>query len=231
MTLIIDNTDKLKDIMEFNPSLSYYKFVCLIRAKDYKDKEMPLSNKEKQEIMVKQWFVDSQESLDKQLPDMLKMTDMFKCRLYMCLDRKSTMKTLVQMRNQINNYLDPFLGNDKPSCSVKAINKIQASASSVSESSDKEFRKWMFDIDTKDNNLKNYLWNYFMINRYNPILFETKNGYHIVTDRCFNAYKFVDEELPDAAYKDNLQMYWLDKNNKPLVEVKDNSMVLVAMGE
>ena len=137
MTLLIDNTDKLKAIMEFNPSLSYYKFVCLIREKDYKDKEMPLSNKEKQEILVKQWLVDSQESLDKQLPDMLKMTDMFKCRLYMCLDRKSTMKTLVRMRNQINNYLDPFLGNDNPSCSVKAINKVTISASSISESSDK----------------------------------------------------------------------------------------------
>ncbi len=229
--LQIDNTHCLKKVMEFNPQKSYYKFVCLIRTKDYEDGDMPLTNKEKQEILVKQWFVDSQESLDKQLPDMLKMTEMFKCRLYMCLDRKSTMKTLVQMRNQINNYLDPFLGNDNPSCSVKAINKITASASSVSESSDKRFRRWMFDIDTKDNNLKNHLLNCFMINRYNPILFETKNGYHIVTDRCFNAHKFVDEELPDAAYKVHLQMYWLDKNNKPLVEVKDNSMVLVAMGE
>ena len=154
MALIIDNTSKLGKVMEFNPTLSYYKFVCLIRTKDYVDGEMPLSNKEKQEIMVKQWFVDSQESLDKQLPDMLKMTEMFKCRLYMCLDRKSTMKTLVQMRNQVNNYLDPFLGNDNPSCSVKAINKVTASASSVSESSDKGVRRWMFDVDTFNPNVK-----------------------------------------------------------------------------
>ena len=52
MTLLIDNTHQLKKVMEFNPQKSYYKFVCLIRAKDYVDGEMPLSNKEKQEIAI-----------------------------------------------------------------------------------------------------------------------------------------------------------------------------------
>lgn len=228
MTLIIDNTSKLGKVMEFNPSLSYYKFVCLIRTKDYVDVEMPLSNKEKQEIMVKQWFVDSQESLDKQLPDMLKMTEMFKCRLYMCLDRKSTMKTLVQMRNQVNNYLDPFLGNDNPSCSVKAINKVTASASSVSESSDKGVRRWMFDVDTFNPNVKDFVGRYCGQNYLAQ--FKTKNGYHIVAKKEFNVMDF-NKQFADYAFENGLTKHFLDEQNKPVVEVKDNSMVLVAMGE
>lgn len=228
MTLLIDNTDKLKAIMEFNPSLSYYKFVCLIREKDYKDKEMPLSNKEKQEILVKQWLVDSQESLDKQLPDMLKMTDMFKCRLYMCLDRKSTMKTLVQMRNQINNYLDPFLGNDNPSCSVKAINKVIISASSVSESSDKEFRRWLYDCDSLSPSLEEYVRD--DCGQFYLATFKTKNGYHVVAKREFNGTSVISE-LADHAFENGLTKEFLDSQNKPLVELKENAMVLVAMGE
>ena len=226
--MIIDNTHNLKKIMEFNPSKSYYKFVCLIRAKDYEDGIIPLSNKEKGEILVKQWFVDSQESLDNQLPDMLKMTEMFRCRLYMCLDRKSTMKTLIQMRNQVNNYLDPFLGNENPSCSVKAINKITASASSVSESSDKETRRWMFDIDTLHPDVKDFVAKY--CGQYYLATFKTKNGYHVIAKKEFNTSNF-NKELADCAYENGKQMWFLDEQNRPIVEVKDNSMVLVAMGE
>ena len=228
MGLIINNTNQLKKVMEFNPTLSYYKFVCLIRAKDYEDGNVPLSNKEKQEILVRQWFVDSQESLDKQLPDMLKMTEMFKCRLYMCLDRKSTMKTLVQMRNQVNNYLDPFLGNDKPSCSVKAINKVTASASSVSESSDKGVRRWMYDCDSLSPSLEERVRQ--ECGQFYLATFKTKNGYHVVAKREFNGCCVVNG-LADYAYAMGLTHQFLDSQNRPLCELKENSMVLVAMGE
>lgn len=229
---LVDNTDKLKDVMEFKDG-AYYKFVCLVRAKDYKENpnNQVLHCMEKQEILVKDWLVDTPERLAGTLPDMLKFTELFKCRLYMCTDRKSVLKTLKTMRDTVQNHLDPFLGNPNASCSVRAVKKVTSSASNMDESSDKGGRKWLFDVDTKCDSLKNYLWNCFMLNHYNPVLFKTKSGYHVVTDRCFDAHKFVEEELPDDAYKEHLQMHWLDKNNQPLVEVKENAMVLVAMGE
>lgn len=230
--MLVDNTDKLKDVMEFKDG-AYYKFVCLVRAKDYKENpnRQVLHCMEKQEILVKDWLVDTPERLAGTLPDMLKFTEMFKCRLYMCTDRKSVLKTLKTMRDTVQKYLDPFLGNPNASCSVRAVKKIASSASNMDESSDKNGRKWLFDVDTQCDSLKNYLMNCFMLNHYNPVLFKTKSGYHVVTDRCFDAHKFVEEELPDAAYKEHLQMHWLDKNNQPLVELKENAMVLVAMGE
>ena len=155
--MLVDNAAKLKNVMNFKQG-SYYKFVALVRAKDYKNSsEQVLTSMEKQEILVKDWMVDSQEMLDKTLPDMLKYTEMFKCRLYMCTDRKSVVKTLVQMRNTVDKYLDPFLGNPNASCSVRALRKICASASNLSESSDRESRYWMFDVDTKNQNVLKFV--------------------------------------------------------------------------
>ena len=229
--LIVDNRDKLKYVLDFKNG-TYYKFVCLVRSKDFKDnpEEQVLHCMEKQEILVKDWLMDTPERLGGTLPDMLKFTELFKCRLYMVTDRKSVVKTLKTMRDTVQNYLDPFLCNPNAICSVRAVKKIASSASNMDESSDKGGRKWLFDVDTKNGSLKDYLMDYFMVENYNPVLFTTKNGYHIVTDRCFDAHKFVDKTLPEVAFQQGLQMHWLDKNNKPLVEVKENAMVLVAMG-
>lgn len=230
--MLVDNTAKLKNVMNFKQG-SYYKFVALVRAKDYKNSsEQVLTSMEKQEILVKDWMVDSQEMLDKTLPDMLKYTEMFKCRLYMCTDRKSVVKTLVQMRNTVDKYLDPFLGNPNASCSVRALRKICASASNLSESSDRESRFWMFDVDTKNQNVLKFVQENVCGEHYVET-FETKAGYHVLARKKF----FVG--VPDE-YESEFD-YLRDKfpQTSPLVlteyisnvDVKDNAMVLVAMGE
>lgn len=230
---LVDNTSKLKDVMEFKNG-AYYKFVCLVRAKDYKENsdEQVLHCMEKQEILVKDWLVDTPERLAGTLPDMLKFTELFKCRLYMCTDRKSFVKTLVQMRNTVDKYLDPFLGNPNASCSVRALRKICASASNLSESSDRESRYWMFDVDTKNQNVLKFVQENVCGEHYVET-FETKAGYHVLARKKF----FVG--VPDE-YESEFD-YLRDKfpQTSPLVlteyisnvDVKDNAMVLVAMGE
>ena len=208
---LVDNTSKLKDVMEFKNG-AYYKFVCLVRAKDYKENsdEQVLHCMEKQEILVKDWLVDTPERLAGTLPDMLKFTELFKCRLYMCTDRKSVLKTLKTMRDNVQNYLDPFLGNPNASCSVRAVKKVASSASNMDESSDKGGRKWLFDVDTKDKEVLKMVEEYCGSSYEST--FETKSGYHVVAKRNFDAHRWTE------------LMY----NN---VELKDNAMVLVAMGE
>ena len=230
--LLIDNTAKLKNVMDFKQG-SYYKFVALVRAKDYKNgSEQVLTSMEKQEILVKDWMIDSQEMLDKTLPDMLKYTEMFKCRLYMCTDRKSIVKTLVQMRNTVDKYLDPFLGNPNASCSVRAIRKICASASNLSESSDRESRYWMFDVDTKNQNVLKFVQEKVCGEHYVET-FETKAGYHVLARKKFpvnvpdeyeSEFDYLRDKFPKIA-QSTLREYVSN------VDVKDNAMVLVAMGE
>ena len=209
--LIVDNTDKLNSIMEFKEG-TFYKFVCLIRTKDYKDSDEKsiLTCMEKQEILVKDWLIGSQEMLDKTLPDMLTFTNMFKCRLYMCTDRKSIVKTLKTMRDTVQKYLDPFIGNSNADCSVRAVKKICSSATNKDESSDSGGRKWLFDVDTKDKEVLKMVEEYCGSSYEST--FETKNGYHVVAKRNFDAHRWTE------------LMY----NN---VELKDNAMALVAMGE
>lgn len=230
--LLIDNTSKLKNIMKFKQG-SYYKFVALIRAKDYKDSDnQVLTNTRKQEILIRDWMIDSQEKLNKLLPDMLKYTEMFKCRLYMCTDRKNTVKTLVQMRNIIDNYLDPFLGNPNATCSVRSLRKVCSSASNLAELSDRKYRYWLFDVDTKNQYVLKFIQEKICGEHYVET-FETKAGYHILARRKFSV------NVP-AEYESEFD-YLQDKfpQTSPLVlteyiskvDVKENAMVLVAMGE
>lgn len=231
--MLVDNTSKLKKVMVFNPQKSYYKFVALIRAKDYKDgDEKPvLTNTEKQEVFVRQWLVDSEEALDKCLPDMLAVTEMFKCRLYMTTDRKSTVKTMMYARNKLTECLDHFVMSENASVSVRMLNKLIPSASQVSESSDGE-KRWMFDVDTKDENVLNVIKK--LCGEDYLETFETKNGYHVVADKKFDANgrllclknngKLV--RFDDSAFNEFEKKLLRESE----VEVKDNSLVLVAMG-
>lgn len=223
---MINNLNPVCELMEFNPEKSYYKFVCLIRWKDFKDNpnKMVLKAKEKQEILVKQWLIDSAESFDKLLTDMTRLTYLVKGRLYMCVDRKSTLKTLVNMQKQTMNYIEPFIYSNNASCSTRAINKIPASCSSLDESSDHNCRKWLFDIDCKSQSLVDYICEY--CKDYFPLVFKTINGYHVVVDRKFNPRPLLDT-LPDKAFEAGKQMEWLNPDNTCRVEVKENAMTLV----
>lgn len=222
--LRVNNVDQLKKVMEFNPQKSYYKFVALIRAKDYRDgDEKPvLMNTEKQEVFVRQWLVDSEESLEKCLPDMLAVTELFKCRLYMTTDRKSTVKTMMYVRNKMQECVDHFAFNNNASVSVRMLNKVVPSGSQSSETSDRECKKWMFDVDTKDKNVLEVVKQ--LCGEHYLATFETKNGYHVLANKKFDA----NSVLRNTFYV-NSKVFENEANEK-FVEVKDNALVLVAMG-
>lgn len=231
--LLVDNFDKVKNVVQWKPEQTYYKFVALIRAKDYKDGERPvLLDKEKQEYFVRQWLVDSEEYFDRVKEDMKTVVEMFRCRLYMTLDRKSTMKTLIAARDVVNRQLDSYLGVKEPQVSVKMFNKLVPSVTQLAESSDRDGRRWMFDVDTKDVNVLNVVKKLCGTDYLES--FETKNGYHVVADKKFDANGrlfCLKNNGKLAKFNDSL----FNENEKKLlreseVEVKANSLVLVAMG-
>lgn len=220
--LLIDNSDLIKSFMEFDPGHSYWSFMALIRKKDYKESEPVLKIKEKQEVLVKNWTVDSLEALENMLPDMLKVTEMFQCRLYMHLDRKSYLKTFRVLRDKINGLLDMSLGNSNNLYSGKAYNKLLLSSTADKLSSDLKY--WLFDFDSKDSGKVELFEKYFK--EANPIKVPTKNGYHFIMKRTFDAYKELKWLL--NIYDDKKI---LTDQNGPIVNVKENAMVLVAMAD
>lgn len=230
--LLVDNFDKVKNVVQWKPEQTYYKFVALIRAKDYKDGEKPvLLDKEKQECFVRQWLVDNEEYFERVKEDMKTVVEMFKCRLYMTLDRKSTMKTLLAVRDVINRQLDSYLGVKEPQVSVKMFNKLVPSVTQLAESSDKEGRRWMFDVDTKNEDVLKAVKE--LCGEYYLETFETKNGYHVVANKKFDANGLL--RLVQNGYTntnvEKLKLTSLALFHNDTVEVKANSLILVAMAE
>lgn len=230
--LLVDNFDKVKNVVQWKPEQTYYKFVALIRAKDYKDGERPvLLDKEKQECFVRQWLVDSEEYFDRVKEDMKTVVEMFRCRLYMTLDRKSTMKTLIAARDVVNRQLDSYLGVKEPQVSVKMFNKLVPSVTQLAESSDRDGRRWMFDVDTKNEDVLKAVKE--LCGEYYLETFETKNGYHVVANKKFDANGLL--RLVQNGYTntdvEKLKLTSLALFHNDTVEVKANSLVLVAMAE
>lgn len=228
--LLVDNFDKVKNVVQWKPEQTYYKFVALIRAKDYKDGERPvLLDKEKQECFVRQWLVDSEEYFDRVKEDMKTVVEMFRCRLYMTLDRKSTMKTLIAARDVVNRQLDSYLGVKEPQVSVKMFNKLVPSVTQLAESSDRDGRRWMFDVDTKNEDVLKAVKE--LCGEYYLETFETKNGYHVVANKKFDANGLL--RLVQNGYTntdvEKLKLTSLALFHNDTVEVKANSLVLVAM--
>ena len=222
--MIVDNTSKLKDILIFKPN-TYYKFVVLLREKDGKTL---LQSYNKKELIVRQWLVDSQEKLDEMLPDMITFAKLFGGRLYVTTDRKSVYKTLFYMQDMINAYIKQMFCGSRTEISVKQLNKLLASASSSSECTDGN-KKWLYDVDTKD---PKTVGEVVIHCKSNYVCFETKNGYHIIADRTYDAHKeplpenveVKDNGLALVYYNDEYYDEWVKETTEQIVNLVNNSM-------
>lgn len=224
---IIHNTN-IERLMRFNPNKSFYYFIAIKRKKDHPELQI------KDSQVIKTWIVkDIRDFYGYYIPEMLEIVKLHQCRLYMCTDRKSYTKSMLSIRNDINKQLDCAIGTDKTEYSPKILNNLLQSNIMKDESSDKNMRKWLFDIDTKDYNVVNIIKK--LCSGYFDHILETKNGYHIVAEREFDAYtsllclkthgmartfdrdKFTEEEFK------------IMEQNADKVELKTNALALIAM--
>lgn len=208
---MINNFDKLKDICKWEAG-TYYKFVALCRKKDYKDaSEMPGID-ERGEIFIRQWFIDSEETLNKYKPVMLHLCNRLGCRLYMTLDKKSIKKTLFKIQEQVNEQIKLLCFNPEQPISIRRLSKFSSSASQMAECSASD-KYWLLDYDAdKVGDLE----------KLTPELFEkslpfyvttlpTVNGYHIIYQRKFD----LRAKLADLV------------KNVDYIEVKENALTLI----
>jgi len=129
---MINNFEQLKTFIEFYPN-TYYKFVALIRKKDNTG---ILNTNERGEIFVRQWFIDSQESLEKYKPDMIALCNATGARLYVTTDRKSVKKTIFKMFEQLLDIVKQYTFNAQNPVSIRKLSKFSSSASQLAECSD-----------------------------------------------------------------------------------------------
>lgn len=182
----INNFYQLENLLEFKEG-SYYKFIALIRAKDNSG---VIDTKERGEIFVRQWFVDSQTSLLKYREDMISLCKATGARLYVTTDRKSVKKTIFKMLEQLQDIIKQYVFGAENPVSIRKLSKFSASASSLAECSDGN-KYWLIDIDDKDEigedkvNQLSQDFEYIFADK-KIIRFKTVNGWHLLIKRNFD---------------------------------------------
>lgn len=204
--MIISNMREVVKWMKFEPG-TYYKFVALVRAKDFNDTVKPILYAEKnKELFVRQWFIDSEEALEKNWGNIVCLCEALKARLYVSTDRKSVKKTLLKMQEQLFEFSKQLLYNPNTQLPLRKLSKFSASASQLAECSDGP-KYWMIDIDgngleDKGAQVKGrVVWGlmlYFSHDIFHPkqvFTHQTPNGYHILVERDFDIKKYMDDFL------------------------------------
>lgn len=190
---MINNFNEIEKFIEFKKG-SFYKFECIIRNTDG---DNPLyrqdSSNTNKNILIKSWWVDSQEYYDKVKHEMIELCNMTGARLYMTLDRKSLIKllreTITGMITSITDF--SLLNNELPS--AKKICKLLNSKSSVLETSDKTSKTIMFDIDDKNKDLLELCTTFIGRKGQTPFVLETKKGWHVFCYKKFDTSSIMHE--------------------------------------
>lgn len=241
---IINNFKSLEQLLKFEPR-TYYKFVALIRAKDFKDgRHSPVLNtNERGEIFVRQWFVDSKESLEKYTNDMINLCNVTKARLYVTTDRKSIKKTILIMKDQLDDYIKQLVYNPNAPISIRKLSKFSASASQIAECSSGP-KYWLIDIDNAEitnEEMEQIAKDFeFVMEDFSPIKMKTLNGYHLLFPRTFEfrdtyakLWKQVKDKtcsIDDTTYKtyelkeQAFKRLWKYRDNW---EDKENALTLI----
>jgi hypothetical protein len=224
--------------MVFQPG-TYYKFVALVRSKDFKDgKYQPVLNtNERGEIFVRQWFIDSWDTYNKYYTDMVGLCMATNARLYVTVDRKSVKKTILTMKDQLDGYIKQLVNNPDAPVSIRKLSKFSASASQMAECSDGP-KYWLIDIDIndiEDEETKSKVA-YQVSSAFKRLLYDKKvyehmtaNGFHLLVERTFDIQRVLNDFiLNGVAIAD-------EKTRKVLVDwnkcwsIKDNALTLVFM--
>lgn len=196
-----NNFEQIKNILTFESEDDFYLLQILRRKKENPD----VGNKPN---VVKTYYIDSIEYLDKLKPEIIGLCEERNARAYITVNRRSfknvALKTLVEIASCIES------GN------YKSVRKAYESMAGK-HSSEKD-KKWIIDIDFND-----YLNNkteFAKISAFaqdlqedanrdpfsEPIL--TKNGIHIIT-RPFNLDKFR-KKYPDVeVHKDRYTILYI----------------------
>lgn len=150
MSLVVDNLEKIKGILKFDKNDrpdNFYKFTLMIRDKDCQNH--PFLNKYRKEYIVKDWLIESQEMYERHIDEFRFLTNLIKGRLYFTSEMKSLEKSLDLLSHEVLNrarehYKNPMQG------SARMLPKLLSSITSRVESSARNGRMVLFDVDTKD---------------------------------------------------------------------------------
>lgn len=185
---MIDNFEQIKELLRFEDENEFY-FLQIIQRK----KEHP--NLGRNNRLIKAYYIQSIEQLDKYQEEIVGLCDKFNSRAYIHLNRRNSKVVAFEMMELLATNLK-----------LNQFNQLSKLYNTVcgNHHSDKD-KTWILDIDTKESvdvNLVIEATHYI-----EPIgtkciaLIETKNGYHLIT-KPFNS-KVFGEKYPEIEIHKN----------------------------
>lgn len=181
---MIDNKEHIKKLLNFENEGDFYMLYILKRKKDQTtDKANHQSVR-----TIKTYCVESIEYLEKRYDEVKQLCEMFNARAYIHIQKQNhkdvSLEMMVELAEKIKN----------------GQHKQQNLFDSVVGKLKTYEKRWIIDIDTKENGIENLISNeIYMLRPEGPkveAIIPTKSGYHLITKR-FDVMEFK-KKYPDV---------------------------------
>ena len=196
----IDNIDHIKNLLNFSEHGDFYMLYVFKRKKDQPEGER---DNHQSVRTIKSYCIKSIAHLEKRYDEIKQLCEMFKARAYIHVQKQNHKDVSLNMMVALAQRIQD--GN---------LNQKGLFDSVVGQLKTNE-KRWIVDIDTKDENALLKIMK--LVNRVRPegnkiyATIPTKNGYHLITGRFdvmeFKKYMELQGDVPDIQKKNPTLLY------------------------
>lgn len=168
----INNIHLVKELLNFSNDGDFYQLYIMKRKKD-----QPEGEKDNHQSVrtIKTYCIESLEYLDKRYDEIMSLCEFFSARAYIHVQKQNHSDVSLEMMIQLAQRLKVGQFRQQ-SLFDSVVGQIQTLE-----------KRWVVDIDSKDDNLVKEISEFITVCRPegNKILqkLPTKNGYHLITER------------------------------------------------
>lgn len=180
---MINNKDLILPLLNFSEKGDFYSLAIYKRKKDFP--EMEQQNHQSVRT-IKTYCIESVEYLEKRWDEIVALSEMFKARVYIHVQRQNHKDVSLNMMMELAQRIKDGVSNQK-----NLFDSVVGQLKTYE-------KRWVVDVDSKSKEAKEFQIN--IINACEPIgnkilsTIPTKNGVHLITSP-FNVMQYQDKIL------------------------------------
>lgn len=197
---MIDNLELIKPLLNYEKPGDFYMLYVLKRKKDQPEGER---DNHQSVRTIKSYCIESVAHLEKRYDEIKQLCEMFKARAYIHVQKQNHFDVSLNMMVALAQRIQDGNTNQK-GLFDSVVGQIKT-----------QEKRWIVDIDTKDENALLKIMR--LVNALRPegnkiySTIPTKNGYHLITGRFdvleFNKVMKLQGDVPDIQKKNPTLLY------------------------
>jgi hypothetical protein len=198
---MINNLDLIKPLLNFENEKDFYMLYVFKRKKDQPEGER---DNHQSVRTIKTYCIESIAHLDRRWDEIVQMCEMFKARAYIHVQKQNHFDVSLSMMVALAQKIQDGNTNQK-GLFDSVVGQIKT-----------QEKRWIVDIDTKDENALDKISK--LVNSLRPegdkieAVIPTKNGYHLITKRFdvlgFQQMMNLQGDVPDIQKKNPTLLYY-----------------------